>query len=147
MRVGDVLVVDAANVDAFDFSFAAELFSKTLSTLAAEFPGRFVVVENPNECTGENLAEALGSSNIAMILLRDGEVSLLGKVHPADQQTFTEIIQANAAISAGTLSRKLGVNLTAMNERLSKLTSLGVVRRERASSTAGREQYVYRSMA
>ena len=146
MRAGDVLVVDAAGVNAFDFSFAAELFSKTLATLAGEFPGRFVVVENPNECTGENLAEALGRSNLVMIVRKQGEVSLLGKAHPADQQTFAEIIRTRDAVSAVALSRKLEVNLTAMNERLSKLTSLGLVRRERASSTAGREQYVYRSL-
>jgi hypothetical protein len=146
MRAGDVLVVDATDVDAFDFSFAAELFGKTLSTLAAEFPGRFVLVENPNDCTGENLGEALGSSNLVMIQRRHGEVSLLGKVHPADQQTFAEIIRTHDAVSAGTLSRRLEVNLTAMNERLSKLTNLGVVRREKTSSTAGREQYVYRSL-
>lgn len=146
LRVGDVLVVDAANVDAFDFSFAAELFGKTMSTLAAEFPGRFIVFENGNECTGENLAEALGNSNLVIIQRGKGEANLVGKVHPADQQTFAEIIKTRAAISAGTLSTRLNVNLTAMNERLSKLTSLGVVRRERASSTAGREQYVYRSL-
>jgi predicted transcriptional regulator len=73
-------------------------------------------------------------------------VGLLGKVHPTDQQTFAEIIRTRDAVSAVALSRKLEVNLTAMNERLSKLTSLGLVRRERASSTAGREQYVYRSL-
>jgi hypothetical protein len=141
------MVVDAADVDAFDFSFAAELFSKTASTLAAEFPGRFVVIENHNECAGENIFEALGRSNLVMIQRCEGQPSLLGRVHPTDQQTFSEIIRVHSVVTAGTLSRNLGVNLTAMNERLSKLTSLGVLRREKASSTAGREQYVYRALS
>jgi len=34
-----------------------------------------------------------------------------------------------------------------MNERLSKLSNFGVVRREKSSSASGREQYVYKVMA
>jgi predicted transcriptional regulator len=71
----------------------------------------------------------------------------LGKVHPADQETFTAIVKAGEAVSAGALSRNLEVNLTAMNERLSKLTSIGIVRREKGSSATGREQYVYRVLS
>jgi hypothetical protein len=147
LRVGDVLVVDASGVEAFDFSFAAELFGKTLSTLAVEFPGRFVLVENLTECANENLIKALESSNLVMIERKQGELKLLGKVHPADEQTFAEISGTREAVSAGALSRKLEVNLTAMNERLAKLASLGIVRRERGSSATGREQYVYRALS
>jgi hypothetical protein len=144
LEVGDVLVIDAAQVDAFDFSFATELFGKTVLTIGVESPGRFLIVENLNECTTENLDKALESLNIVMIERKEGQLNLLGKVHPTDRATFTSIVGAGEAVSAGALSRSLEVNLTAMNERLSKLTSLGIVRREKASSATGREQYVYR---
>jgi hypothetical protein len=147
LETGDVLVIDAAAVEAFDFSFATELFGKTLMTLAVESPGRFLIVENLNECTEENLNQALESLNVAMIERRETNLSLLGKVHPADQETFTAIVKAGEAVSAGALSRNLEVNLTAMNERLSKLTSIGIVRREKGSSATGREQYVYRVLS
>ena len=147
LETGDVLVIDAAAVEAFDFSFASELFGKTLMTLAVECPGRFLIVENLNECTEENLNQALESLNVAMIERRETNLSLLGKVHPADQETFTAIVKAGEAVSAGALSRNLEVNLTAMNERLSKLTSIGIVRREKGSSATGREQYVYRVLS
>lgn len=140
---GDVLVVNAFGVEAFDFSFADELFSKTLSTLPVEHPGRFLIVEDLNDCTRENLAQALERVNLAVIERRKKKLTLLGKVHPADEQTFAEVVGAGAA-SAASLSKKLQVNLTAMNERLSKLTNLSVLRREKASSANGREQYVYR---
>jgi hypothetical protein len=143
LETGDVLVIDAAAVEAFDFSFATELFAKTLMTLAAESPGRFLIVENLNECTDENLNKALESVNVVMIERRETYLNLLGKVHPADRETFVAIVKAGEAVSAGMLSRDLEVNLTAMNERLSKLTSLGIVRREKSSSATGREQYVY----
>jgi predicted transcriptional regulator len=73
-------------------------------------------------------------------------VALLGKVHPADDQTFAEVVGAGA-VSAAALSKKLRVNLTAMNERLSKLTHLSLVRREKGSSASGREQYLYRVLS
>jgi predicted transcriptional regulator len=147
LRAGDALIIDADGIEAFDFSFADELFVKAMMTLGAEHPGRFLVVENLNECTNENLVKALESSNLAMIERGEGKLRLLGKVHPADAETFEHIVTAGDAVSAAALGKKLNLNLTAMNERLSKLTSLGVVRREKGSSTSGREQYVYRVLS
>jgi hypothetical protein len=144
LEAGDVLVIDATGVEVFDFSFANELFGKTISSLAGEYPGRFMIVENLTEYANENLSRALESLNLMMIEREEGKFGLLGKVHRADQETFAEIVGAGQAISAGTLSKNLDVNLTAMNERLSKLASLGLVRREKGSSAKGREQYVYR---
>lgn len=144
LETGDVLIIDGTGVEVFDFSFANELFGRTLSTVMTEYPGRFVIVDNLTEYASENLSKALESTNQIMIERRKGELRLLGKAHPVDQETFTEIVRAGEAVSAGTLSRKLSVNLTAMNERLSKLAGLGIVRREKGSSASGREQYVYR---
>jgi hypothetical protein len=146
LRTGDVLALDASGVEVFDFSFAAELFGKTLSTLGVEYPGRFLIVDGLIDCTRENLNQALEGSNVLMIERNGGKLGLLGKVHPADEATFAGILKAGEAVSAGALSQKLDVNLTAMNERLSKLSSMGIVRREKSSSASGREQYVYKVM-
>jgi hypothetical protein len=146
LRAGDVLAIDASGVEVFDFSFAAELFGKTLSTLGVEYPGRFLIVEGLTDSARENLNQALEGSNLLMIERKGRKVGLLGKVHPADEATFAGILKAGEAVSAGALSQKLDVNLTAMNERLSKLSSLGIVRREKSSSASGREQYVYSVM-
>lgn len=146
LSAGDVLAIDASGVEVFDFSFAAELFGKTLSTLGVEYPGRFLVVEGLTDCARENLNQALEGLNLLMIERRADGHTLLGKVHPADAATFAEILASGEAVSTNSLSRKLEVNLTAMNERLSKLCSLGIVRREKSSSASGREQYVYKVM-
>ena len=140
---GDVLIVDADGVEAFDYSFADEVFVKMVKTLVGEHPGRFVVIENLNDCTKENLTKALENANLAMIERCKGKLKLVGKVHPADEETFEQIAKSGEAASAASLGRRLDMNLTAMNERLSKLTNLGVVRREKGSSASGREQYVY----
>jgi hypothetical protein len=146
LEVGDVAVIDLEGVEVFDFSFADEFFGKTLLRFGAEYPGRFLVVENLSAAARENLVHALESSNVAVIERELGKASLLGKIHPIDQETFAEVLRSEG-VSAFGLSKKLNVNPTAMNERLAKLTNLGVVRREKGSSASGREQFMYRSMS
>ncbi|RJR45238.1 MAG: hypothetical protein C4576_12370 [Desulfobacteraceae bacterium] len=143
MEPGDALVIDAKGVEVFDYSFANELFGKTMLRIPDEYPGRFVIIENLTTYTRENLIKALESMNLAMIERKDRTLRLIGKVHPADEKTFTAIVGAGKPKTAAFLSDKLKVNLTAMNERLSKLVSLGLVRREKGTSQAGREQYEY----
>jgi hypothetical protein len=146
MREGDVLVVDASGVDIFDFSFASELFVKAVSRLGVDHPGRFVVTEGLTESARENLNQALEASNLIMIERQGHELCLLGRVHQFDRDTFTGIVEAGEAVSAAALGKKLDVSPTAMNERLSKLNNLGVIRREKSSSASGREQFIYKVM-
>jgi hypothetical protein len=146
MREGDVLAIDASGVEVFDFSFAAELFGKALSRLGVDYPGRFVVAEGLTESARENLNQALEASSLIMIERHGNEHRLLGKVHQFDRDTFAGIVEAGEAISAAALGKKLDVSPTAMNERLSKLNSFGVIRREKSSSASGREQFIYKVM-
>lgn len=143
LNTGDALVVDVEGVEVFDYSFASEFFAKTLLNLPNDYPGRFFIVENLTTYTRENLEKALESMNLAMIERRGEKLYLLGKLHSADQQTFDAIVQAKESITSAELATQLGVNLTAINERLSKLVKLALVRREKGISSAGREQYLY----
>jgi hypothetical protein len=143
LRSGDCLVVDMEGVETFDYSFANELFGRTLLGLTKEFPGTFFIVENLTEYTRENLENALSCIGLMIIEKAGGTLRLLGKVHPADEETFDAIIRAHGPVTASGLKEQLGVGLTAMNERLSKLLGLGLLRRERIASAAGREQYRY----
>ena len=78
-----------------------------------------------------------------MIHRKGKRLELIGKVHPSDLETFAAIVKVKAPATAAALEDQLEVNLTAMNERLSKLVGLGVIRRRKAVSPAGREQYEY----
>lgn len=148
LAVGEVLVIDAKGVEVFDFSFANELFGKLAMAIPQQYPGRFLVVEHLTDYTRENLTKALESLNLAMIERKGrGGVTILGKVHPVDQQTIEVIARAKDAVTAATLKEKLNINLNAMNERLGKLVSLGLLRRDKAVSGAGREQYEYRLLS
>ncbi|MGA2269610.1 MAG: DUF4325 domain-containing protein [Bryobacteraceae bacterium] len=144
---GDVLVIDAQGVEVFDFSFANELFGKLLLELPKDHSGRFVIVEHLTAYTRENLAKALESLGLVIIERKGKKLEMLGKAHTVDQQTFNVIAQAKESITAAELKEKLGINLNAMNERLTKLTGLGLVRREKTVSGAGREQYEYRVLS
>lgn len=140
---GDTVVIDANGVEVFDYSFANELFGKSLLSLNIEYPGRFLIVEGLTTYTRENLTKALESLNLAMIERKKQKLEIIGKIHSAYKDTFQAIIKARDSVSANTLKDQLEINLTAANERLSKLTNMGLVRREKAASTAGREQFLY----
>jgi len=147
LQPGDVLVLDTQGVEVFDYSFADELFGRTLLTLPQEYPGRFVLVEGLSTYTQENLAKALETLGLMMIERHEGRLQLLGKVHPAHQETFAAIVQTQGPVTSAALARQLRVNLKAMNERLAKLTASGVTRRETCRSPAGREHYEYRVLS
>lgn len=144
LEVGGMVVIDVGGVEAMDQSFANEFFVTTLHSLPVEYPGRFLIFENLSEYMREQLQIALERFNLAAIeRKKDGSLHLFGKFHPADEETFDAILKAGGAATASELKEQLDVNLTAMNERLTKLTKLALVRRGKATSSAGREQYQY----
>jgi len=143
LQPGDTCVIDAKGVEVFDYSFANELFGKTILSLPHEYPERFLIVENLTKYTSENLSKALESMGLMMIERQKGTLRLIGKVHPTDQETFSAIVRTKRPVTAVELKDKLGVNLNAMNERLTKLAGLALIRRQRSVSQAGREQYAY----
>lgn len=140
---GEVAVVDLKGVETFDFSFANEFFGKTALSLSKEHPERFLVVENLTEYTRENLNETLEGLKTAMIERRDGELAILGKIHPAYLETFSLVAGAGDSITAGEVSEKMQINITAANERLTKLVGMGLIRREKGTSDTGRELFRY----
>lgn len=140
---GDVVVLDLKGVQVFDFSFANELFGKTLYTLAAEFPGRYVLFDHLTPYTRENLINALEGMKLLAIARSGTSYELIGKAHPTDVETFNALARQSRPATAAALADMFRVNLTAMHERLNKLFAAGVVRRESSTSAAGRVQFAY----
>lgn len=136
-------VMDVKQVEVFDYSFANELFGKTLLSLPNEHPGTMFIVENLNEYTRENLTKALESLGLMIIERKSKALHLIGKVAASDKETFEAIAKMDEPVPSGKLTEMLNLNVNAMNERLSKLTSLGLLRRSKSVSSAGREQFVY----
>lgn len=137
------LVIDGADVEVFDFSFANELFGRLILSLPTLEPARFIVVEHLEPYARENLDKALLLLNLAIVERRNGRANLLGKVGSADVKTFANLVASRGPATAVQLAERLETSLTAMNERLAKLTKLGVVTRVRAEEPSGREPYAY----
>ena len=140
---GGVVVVDLNGVEAFDFSFANEFFGKTVLSLPKEHPERFLVVENLTEYIRENLEETMEGLKTAVLERKGRELVLLGKIHPAYQETFRLISGTQESVTAGEVSEKMQINVTAANERLAKLAGMGLIRREKGTSESGRELFLY----
>lgn len=141
---GGVLIIDAENVEIFDYSFANELFGKLLLRLQGEYQGKFIVIDHLSRYARENLNQALEALGLVMLERRGAKLELLGKVRPPDLETFQLLRRAKTSSTAQDLSGKLKMNLTAVNERLAKLANLGVIRRAEGQSAAGRTLYEYR---
>jgi predicted transcriptional regulator len=140
---GGVLVIDLEGIEAFDNSYANELFGKTVLSLSNEYQNRFFIVENLTDFTRENLVRELLYMKLIMIERNKGALQLIGSIHPADSQTFELIKNSPQPVTAIELKDKLGINLTAVNERLNKLAEMGLVMRDTSVSQAGRQQYIY----
>lgn len=140
---GTAMVIDLSGVQVFDYSFASEFFGKALLALPREYPDRFLMVENLTDYAQENLMRALEGLGLAMIERKKGKASLIGKVHSTDLETFRAIERSKRPVTSSYLKDQLELNLTAANERLSKLAAMGVIRRSKTTSSAGREQYEY----
>ena len=142
---GDVVVLDATGLEAFDTLFASEFFCRLMRELPQTYEGRFVVVDHLGEAARHNLETALTLGGLAMTeRSKGGRLQLIGKLHPVDHETFGAIASGNGSVTAAELKEKLGTaSVPTVNERLGKLATMGLVRRERAISPAGREQFVY----
>src|SRR5262249_5931191 len=110
MEEGDALILDMKGVEAFDYSFANELFGNTILELPGSHQGRFVLVENLTPYTRENLVKALESMSLVMLERTTKGLRLIGETHPADVETFGAIAKAKAMTTAAELSRDLQVN-------------------------------------
>jgi hypothetical protein len=139
---GGIMEIEASGVEVFDYSFAAELFGKLILKLAAEFPDRLLAVSGISDYTRENLNAALGGVGAILLEIKPGDKwGLLGKTIPSDTHTLEALENAGKPVGAPELARILGINVTACNERLTKLLQFGLVRRVEAGN--GRLQYLY----
>lgn len=143
---GDVLVLQASEVEAFDYSFAAELFGNLIKNVKVR-DGQFLVVDNLNEYNQVNLQKALESLELCIIARHSGTLELLGKVNPVDAETFEIVALHSSPIATADVQERLGVSINATNERLKKLLGLGLIRRTSGRSAAGREQFLYRTLS
>lgn len=138
---GEIVRIDCEDVEVFDFSFAAELFVKTLSSIAVNYPGRCVVFGGLTDYTRENLNAALREAGLMAVETDGRAVRLLGKFSPSDEQTLQMLYDQKKPYSVRELANELRINVTAANERLTKLARMAVLRRE--SAPTGRTQQLF----
>jgi len=139
--MGDVVRIDCDGIEVFDFSFAAELFVKTLSSASANYPGRCIVFSGLNNYTRENLNAALREAGIMAVEVDGDSADLLGKYSPSDAQTLQVLHEKKKAYSVRELAEALSIKVTAANERLTKLARMAVLRQ--APAPSGRTQQLF----
>jgi predicted DNA-binding transcriptional regulator len=139
----ELVIIDVQDIEVFDFSFANELFGKGVLSRNGEFTDKFLAVEHLTDYTRENLISALEGLGLAMLERKGDEYRIIGKLHKTYIETFELIANAQLPLTANHIKDQLNINHTTANERLTKLFSLGLVKREKDRSDAGRDQFIY----
>ena len=138
---GSVVVVDCTDVDVFDVSFAATFFGKTQVRLPVNYPERFLVVCGLTVTTRKNLNSALKEAGL-MLVEDDGEsFHLRGKFSPSDEETLELLHEKRRPFTVREFADALSINVTAANERLTKLAKMAILQRQTVDS--GRTKQVF----
>jgi hypothetical protein len=140
---GSSIYVDLNGVEGVGYSYANELFGKTLISLKGSGWKKFLLVTNITDDCREDLVQALEALDLVILEKENSGYKLIGKVNSIDEQTFQAIAEKKAQVSSAELSEELKTTANAINERLAKLVEMGIVTKTMGISQAGREQYLY----
>ena len=94
-----------------------------------------------SDYTRENLNAALVHAGLMSVEADGKTVRLLGKFSPSDEETLRTLHNRKHPYTVRELADTLSIQVTAANERLSKLSRMAVLRRE--SARTGRTQQLF----
>ena len=118
--------LDFTAVGLIDFSCADEVVAK-LVRMAKERLGRIVALRGLDEHLWESIHAVLEHQQLAVAVLSDGTITLLGSV-PADVHHLFERLEASTPLPTSALSQRLGWADDRTAEALDAALSLGVCR-------------------
>ena len=103
--------IDCSGVEVFDFSFATELFVKTLSSVSADRTGRCMVIGGLSDYTRENLNAALIHAGLMSVEADGKTVRLLGKFSPSDEETLRTLLNRKHPYTVRELADTLSIQV------------------------------------
>ena len=122
----ETAMLDFSDVVLLDLSCADEVVAK-LVRLAKERLGRIVALRGLDEHLWDSIHAVLEHQELAVAVLSDGTVTLLGSV-PADVHRLFERLESATPLPTATLSQRLGWGHDRTTEALDAALSLGVCR-------------------
>ena len=122
----ETAMLDFSDVVLLDLSCADEVVAK-LVRMAKERLGRIVALRGLDEHLWESIHAVLEHQQLAVAVLSDGTITLLGSV-PADVHHLFERLEASTALSIAALSQRLDWADERTAEALAAALSLGVCR-------------------
>jgi hypothetical protein len=122
----ETAMLDFSDVVLLDLSCADEVVAK-LVRMAKERLGRIVALRGLDEHLWESIHAVLEHQELAVAVLSDGTVTLLGSV-PADVHRLFERLESSTPLAAAALSQRLGWAHDRTTVALDAALSLGVCR-------------------
>ena len=122
----ETALLDFSDVVLLDLSCADEVVAKLLR-MAKERLGRIVALRGLDEHLWESIHAVLEHQQLAVAVLTDGSITLLGSV-PADVHHLFGVLEPATPLLNGALSQRLGWNEARTAEALDAALALGVCR-------------------
>ena len=139
---GASLRIHLKTVEAMDFSFMSEFLGTILGLWPNRYVGRALVLMDPSKYLVDNLDAGLKAVNVVALTAGARSWQLVGKTTATDRPTL-EVVARLKRATAPEIAKDLGIQLTACNQRLRKLSEAGAIIRSKTAAPTGGEQFVY----
>lgn len=139
-----MFALDFKDVEVADTSFIREAFVKLLHEQRMETNRPQILFKNVSEYMIENLDASFSKHNHFTMVATGDQWDIIGKASQQLKQTL-RIILSKKECTAKQLASDLKINMTAANNRLSKLLEMSVVSRTETSQQTGGKEFIYRA--
>ena len=147
LSYGDVLVFDLRKLSLLGYSFADEAIAIVFQRLVAnEYGEKFIIIDCDNRDILDGVERAIEKRELAAIVRKsDGTWHVIGTLKDYLKETLDFIVKKKE-IRTPDLVEALGVSLPACNNRVTELSRLKLITRERISNQERGSSYVNKAV-
>ncbi len=135
-KAHDLVILNFADIEVVDVSFAREGFVKLISMLSTDEPHPQLLFLNVNDYVKQNL-------DLSMKEHKKKNWELIGKYSEQIRETVCALIKLKET-TAKRLSKKLNIELTTCNNRLMSLYEMCVITRMQTGQKSGGIEFIYK---
>ena len=143
-KAHDLVILNFADIEVVDVSFAREGFVKLISMLSTDEPHPQLLFLNVNDYVKQNLDLSMKEhKKFALTADNKKNWELIGKCSEQIRETVCALIKLKET-TAKRLSKELNIELTTCNNRLMSLYEMCVITRMQTGQKSGGIEFIYK---
>ena len=146
-RDDELLIIDLKGIEIIDFSASSDLICIPISRLSSELLNKHIIIQNAEDEVRENINVALERQEICCINLKEDKTyEILGKCSDGLKNIIYQLYTNKRAFDSRQLADLLDTTVQVINNRITILYKLGMVKRRIEDAPTGGKQYIYESI-